>query len=170
MFARSPLRFALLLGCAALFIGLTSYSLPDTVASHFEADGFANGFMRRAMYIRFTLAFAIGLPLLLGAVSYFAFGASNARINLPNREYWLAPERRDQTVSYLRVHLARFNSVLVVFLCYVHWLVVRANQVQPPHMSTPAMLTALAAFAVYAIFWTRFFLRRFRNAPPAQPG
>jgi hypothetical protein len=162
---RGGIVFALLVACGVVFIWLTSSWLPATVASHFQGDGSANGFMQRASYIRFMLTFVLGLPLLLAAVSRFAFGNPDARINLPNRQYWLAPERRDETVSYLRRHLTRFNSVLVVFLCYVHWLVVRANQVQPPHLSSPGMLGGLGAFGVFTIVWTRSLLRRFRNAP-----
>lgn len=163
---RGGIVFALLVACGVAFIWLTSSSLPGTVASHFQGDGYANGFIQRAAYIRFMLAFVLGLPLLLAAVSRFAFGNPDARINLPNRDYWLAPERKAETVSYLRRHLTRFNSVLVVFLCYVHWLVVRANQVQPPHLSSPGMVGGLAAFGVFTVVWTRSLLHRFRNAPP----
>jgi len=55
-----------------------------------------------------------------------------------------------------------------VFLCYVHWLVVRANETQPPRLSSPAMLCGLAAFIVFALVWSRSFLRRFRNRPTGQ--
>ena len=124
--------------------------------------------MPRGLYIRFTLAFVVGLPALLVAVSRFALGRPGARINLPNRDYWLAPERRDQTIAYLRTLLARFSAALVVFLCYVHWLVVRANEVQPAHLSNSAMFAGLGAFVVFALIWTRLLLRRFRSRGGAE--
>ena len=162
MLERRSLWYALLIVCGAAFIWLTSASLPAVVASHFGASGAANGSMPRAFYIRFMLAFAIGLPLLLVVISRLATG-SEARINLPNRDYWLAPEQRQQTLSYLRTHLERFSAVLVVFLCYVHWLVVRANQAQPPQLSNHALMAGLGAFLVFTLIWTRSLLRRFRN-------
>lgn len=155
--------FALLLvGCAA-FVWLTSASLPLVVASHFGASGAANGSMPRDLYVRFMLAIVIGAPVLLVAVTYFAMGRSDARINLPNRDYWLAPERREQTIAYLRAHLTRFSAVLIVFLCYVHWLVVRANQVQPAQLSNRAMVAGLAAFLIFVLIWTRLLVRHFSN-------
>jgi len=165
----SPLvRLALLVACGAAFVWLTASSLPSVVASHFGVAGDANGFMPRGLYLRFTLGFVVGLPALLTIGSHLAIGSPRARINLPNREYWLAPERRNETVSYLRAHMARFGAVLLVFLCYVHWLVVRANETQPPRLSNPAMLGGLAAFIVFALVWSRSFLRRFRNQPTGQ--
>jgi len=161
----APVRFALLVGGAALFVWLSSLSLPDVVASHFEGDGYANGFMSRAGYLRFTLAFVVGLPVFLVGVLHLSLGSPNARINLPNRDYWLAPERRADTVAFLRAHMARFGAVLVVFLCYVHWLVVRANRLAPPRLSSPAMVGGLLVFVVFALIWIRSLLRRFRNLP-----
>jgi hypothetical protein len=164
------LRWPLLVACGAAFIWLTSLSLPDVVASHFEADGYANGFMSRGAYIGLMLACAVGLPALLVIVAYFGLGSPNARINLPDRDYWLAPERRAETVSYLREQLARFAVVLMGLLCYVHWLVVRANATRPPRLSTPWINAGLVAFAVFVVIWTRMFLRRFRNRPSGQSG
>jgi hypothetical protein len=164
------LGFAVLVAGAAAFVGLTSLSLPDVVASHFAADGTANGAMSRGAYLGVMLAVVVGLPTLLTVASYFALGAQRARINLPNRDYWLAPERKAETVSYLRAQLARFSAVLLVFLCYVHWLVVRANGIQPPHLSAPWINVGLVGFAVFAVVWTRLIVRRFRNRPVGRQG
>ena len=168
MVDKRPLRFVLLLVGAAAFVWLTSFSLPDVVASHFGADGTANGTMSRGAYVGLMLAIVIGLPALLTIGPYFALGASKTRINLPNRDYWLAPERKAETVSYLRAQLARFSAVLIVFLCYMHWLVVRANELRPARLSGPWINAGLVAFAVFAIVWTRLLLRRFRGPPPGR--
>jgi hypothetical protein len=164
------LRWPLLAASGAGFVWLTSVSLPDVVASHFGADGYANGFMSRGAYIGLMLACAVGLPALLVIVAHFGLGSPNARINLPDRDYWLAPERRAETVSYLREQLARFAVVLMGLLCYVHWLVVRANAIRPPRLSTPWINAGLVAFAVFVVIWMRVFLRRFRNRPSSQSG
>jgi len=167
---KGPLRFALLVAGAAAFIWLTSRSMPDVVASHFAADGSANGSMSRGAYVGLMLAVVVGLPTLLTVVSHFGLGAPRARINLPNRDYWLAPERRAETLSHLRAQLARFSAVLLAFLCYVHWLVVRANGIRPPRLSPPWINAGLVGFALFAIVWTRMLLRRFRSRPPGQSG
>jgi hypothetical protein len=155
----------LLVVCASTFIWLTSLRLPAVVASHFGASGFANGFMPRDSYISFMLAFAIGLPVLIVVASRLRFDKPGARINLPNRDYWLAPERREQTVSFLREHVLRLGATLVAFLCYVHWLVVRANEAQAAHISIPWLWSGVAAFVVATLVWLKVLMGRFRNLP-----
>lgn len=151
--------------CAALFIWFTSNSLPATVASHFGAAGIANGFMPRAFYVRFMLALAVLLPLGLTFLTNLTLRISETSLNLPHREYWLAPERRDDTLAYLRQQNARFGIVLTLFLCYVHWLVLRANAVTPPILSTPGIVAGMVAFVVYIIFWALNFIGHFRRVP-----
>jgi multidrug efflux pump subunit AcrB len=158
-------RFALLIAAAAVFVWLTARSLPPMVASHFGGDGYANGFMSRGGYVRFMLALVIGFPLLLQVVIGFAFRKPDTRVNLPNREYWLAPQRREQTVAFVRSTMRQFVTMLVVFLCYTHWLVVHANASTPPRLSTPWMLGGLMTFLVLSLLWTRRLLRRFRMRP-----
>jgi uncharacterized membrane protein len=165
---RFPRGFALLAVCAAAFVWVSSTELPNVVASHFEADGYANGFTSRAAYILMMLALVVGAPVLMVLAMHFTLGRPNARINLPNREYWLAPERRPETVSYLRGHMGVFAAALMTFLCYMHWLVVRANEVQPPRLPSVWFNAGLATFILFAVLWTRTLLRRFRSRPPAE--
>lgn len=161
---RSSIPFLILLACAAAFIGVTSRcSLPAVVASHFNAAGVANGFMTRALYVPFTFAFAVVLPLLLVFLSSRALNNPKARINLPNHEYWLAPERRAETADFVRRHLARFASMLALLVCYVHWLVVRANALVPPSLSSFRFLGGLGVFLIFTGVWVMVFLGRFRK-------
>ena len=89
----------------------------------------------------------------------------NAGLRLPNRDYWLAPERQHETLEFLRQHMARFGSMLVVFLCYIHWLVVRANTLVPPRLPATWAIGGIVAFVVGALVWTRVLLQHFRKVP-----
>ncbi|HEX9472714.1 MAG TPA: hypothetical protein VF931_00900 [Steroidobacteraceae bacterium] len=155
--------FALYVACAAVFVWFTSVGLPPLVASHFGAGGTANGFMARSSYTLFMLAFVIGLPGLMVLVAWHAVGNDKARINLPNRDYWLAPERRTATVAMLRAGIQWFGVLLVAFLCYAHALVVVANKVQPPQLPESWFIGGLVIFFVVLMIAVRAFLRRFRR-------
>ncbi|WP_052128438.1 DUF1648 domain-containing protein [Neosynechococcus sphagnicola] len=164
-YRRSLLLFFLFLAGAGVFVWFTSQSMPNVVASHFGTSGSANGFMPRDYYVLFILTFVVGLPLLLLVGTYVALASPRVRINLPHREYWLAPARRAETVSFLRAHSVWFAAMLVAFLCYVHWLVVRANQVQPVQLSTPGLLAGLGIFFAAMFFWAMAMIRRFSHRP-----
>jgi uncharacterized membrane protein len=160
----SPTFLAPPLG-AALFVALTSRDLPQLVASHFDGAGAANGFMTRDFYTWFMLGFVVGMPLLLVYLPAFVFSSPKARINVPNRQYWLAPERRQETVDFLCQHLARFGTLLLLLLCYVHWLVIQTNTRVPPKLSSPLFIGGLVVFVILSIIWAGVLLGRFRKVP-----
>jgi uncharacterized membrane protein len=150
---------------ATAFIYFTSDSLPPVVASHFAAGGAANGFMPHPAYVRFMLVVVIALPLFI-ALMVGLTGALPARfINLPNRDYWLAPERQAETLDYLRRHGSHFGILLAVFFCFVHWLVIRANALQPAHFPEALFFGGMAAFVVALIIWLGSFVGHFRRCP-----
>ena len=150
---------------AAVFVWLTSDALPAVVASHFTANGAANGFMPRGAYVAVMLGVTIVVPLLIALSGRFASMLPIHLVNLPNRRYWLAPERRAATLASLSELSVYFASALLVFLCFVHWLVVRANESQPPHLESAPFLVGLALFVATTIVWLVVLLQRFRRVP-----
>jgi uncharacterized membrane protein len=148
----------------AIFVLVTSLALPPVVASHFGPSGAADGFMSRAVYTVFLLVIAVGVPLFLAFVPATLIRKRGDNVNLPNRAYWLVPERREATMTFLRLYGLWFAMALALFLAYVHWLVVQANRVQPAVLSNAHMIGALVAFFVFLVVWLFVLLRRFRVA------
>jgi hypothetical protein len=161
----SPLAAGATVAAAAIFVVTTSRSLPIVVASHFGPDGVANGFMPHKSYVRFTLAFVVLLPLLMSLVADAVAYLPAKFVNIPHRQYWLAPERRAQAVGMLRVRMQVFAVLLAAFLCYVHWLVVRANASLPPMLDSERFVAGLGVFMFALVVWIVALRRRFR--PPA---
>ena len=155
--------FLLVVAFAIVFVLSTSQFMPDIVGSHFGLAGHADSLMPRGFYIRFMLSLLLGLPLLLVVIPNLFLSSSTARINLPNRDYWLAPEQRADTIAFLRNHNLRLGSILILFFCYVHWLVVQANRVYPPHLSSFWFIGGLIMFIVANLIWTVALFQRFRR-------
>ena len=158
-----PPALLALIVAAGVFVWLSSRSLPEVVASHFDAAGRVNGYMRRGPYIAILMLITLVVPLFLVIVTNRALSAPNARISLPNRDYWLAPERRAETVRYIAGQTTTLAAIIVLFLCYVQWLVVRANAVTPPALAAGAMSAGLAVFLACTAFWSVRLVRRFRR-------
>lgn len=150
---------------AIAFVFVTGSSLPPVVASHFIAGGSANGFMLRGTYLRFTTGLLVGLPLLIVFLSSVTSILPARFINLPNREYWLAPERQADTLFYLRKQGTRFGIILAIFLCFVHWLVVQANVHSPPFLPESLFFIGMAVFLVSLVIWLGRFIAYFRRRP-----
>ena len=162
---RSLVLFLILLVCSAIFIGMTSHALPARVASHFVANGVANGFMPRAIFMKFIMSFSIGVPLIMVLFIRFTMGRRSQRINLPHREYWLAPEREQATIRYLKSHSTYLGVFLLLFLDYVHWMVVCANAAPIPTLPQPDFFIGLGAFIAAILIWMIALFIRFGKIP-----
>lgn len=148
---------------AAAFIAATSSALPARVASHFARGGEANGWMPRESYVAFILSFALGVPLLVATLVAWLPRAFPGAVNLPNRAYWLAPERREQTLASLAAFAWSFGAALALLLAGVHWTVVAANARTPPRLEDAAVGALLAAFAITLAVWLLAWYLRFRR-------
>jgi uncharacterized membrane protein len=162
----ADIAFFLVLAVAALFVIRSAGTMPDVIATHFGPSGEANGFMSRTFYVRFMLVFVVLLPLALNFLINRVLSLPNTRINIPHREYWLAPERRGDTVERLQRHMKFFGVLLAAFLSYVHWQVVQANTRSPPALDNLRFSTGLATFMAALVTWIVILRRDFR--PPQQ--
>ena len=161
IFAR--LLFVLLLVVAAVLIGVTTDQLPAQIASHFGASGAPNGWMSRHGYLTFMLAFGIGIPLLVVLSMSVLPRVAVKAINIPHRDYWLDPARREETLRYLESHAYWLGSLLVVFLAAIHLLLIEANATQPPHLPGAPFATILVAFLAGMAIWALTLAMRFRR-------
>lgn len=150
---------------AAVFVGITGAEwLPPVVASHFDASGAANGFMSRGVYVAVMVVVCGGVPLLLAMAGRWVQSFPDDLINIPNRSWWLAPERRASSLAFLAARLEWLAVAVAVFLCYAHGLVVLANADGVPRANTTLLLAGTMAFLVFAAAWILLMFRRFRRA------
>jgi hypothetical protein len=158
----STLIFLLALALAYSFVLQTGKALPALSAVHFDGAGNANGFMPRERYIHFMSWLGLGLPLLIVAVTSVAYARADY-FKVPNREYWMAPERADATRSFLIGHGIWFGTLLTGLLCFVHWIVVIANRERPPHLANGLAIGGLLVFTAVTLGWAMLLLVVFRR-------
>lgn len=141
-----------------LFVGLLQANyqaahLPQVIATHFGKGGMANGwqtqggsFYTEGVMVVLAAFISFGLPRIIGAIPV-------SLLNVPNKEYWFAVQRREDTLAYLRVHFAWFGCALLGFLLIVYELVFRANLAFPHQLNTTAFVTALFTFLAFVVIW-----------------
>jgi uncharacterized membrane protein len=113
--------FAAALLLAIFYVTQTSPQLPPFVASHFDAAGVPNAFMAHNTHVRFMLTMCVGLPLSLVAIMSAVYSYAN-NIKIPNRDYWLAPERSAATRSLLIARGLWFGVLLAFFAVTAGWI------------------------------------------------
>ena len=151
---------------AAGYVVATSAGLPARVATHFGGSGAADGWMTRAGYVRFMLLFIAVLPSALVAAIGLLPRLFPQWVNLPNRAYWLGPERREDSLDFLLAHACWFGVLIVLFMAAIHYLLLQANAASPPRLPTVPFVALLAAFVAGLAVLMVMLYRRFRLYPP----
>lgn len=157
------LLFATLLIFAAGFVFMTTDPSVGHIASHFDGAGRANDYMSGGNYRLFMLFFASVFPLIMVVLISGVPRVFPGITNIPNRDYWFSPERRTETLLFLEKHALAFGCMMVLFICGVHWLVMLANNRNPPQLANGPFLTMLAVFMVTVFIWLALLMRRFRK-------
>ena len=147
---------------ALAVIALTSIWLPARIATHFGVDGLPNGFMTRGRYLAFMAAVAVGVPTLLSAIIGAAIHRSPGSLNIPHRDYWLAPPRREATVEYLVRHTAWLAAGIALFALALHFLLICSNALSPPRLEPLDLWGTLAGALTGVALWVIILRARFR--------
>jgi len=139
--------------------------LPDRVASHFGPSGMPNGWMTKSQFL--TIYAIMILPAL--AVEFWLARriakTPGARVNMPNKEYWMAPERRALTLAYFESFFAWYGCAFLLLLAFIMGMALRANLDPSPQLPTGPTVAALAVFVVFNIAAMLSMYRRFSATP-----
>jgi uncharacterized membrane protein len=135
--------------------------LPERMASHFGASGAANGWMTKSQFLLVYAAILLPAFFLEFWLHRRIATTPEKRINLPNKDYWLAPERRAETFAYFENFFAWYGCAFLLLEVFAMALAIRANFQSPPRMPAVPIVTAIAAFLAFNIAWIVAMLRRF---------
>ena len=149
---------------SAVFVAdvlLTANHLPERLATHFDLDGQADGWMTRASHVRFIIGFGLGVPLFILFVGEVVTRLGGAGLNIPNRDYWLAPERRARTLAFAQRQLTWMACLLVIFFAIINHLILQANTQTPVRLAGGQFWLSMAIFIGSIGVWMATFIRPF---------
>jgi hypothetical protein len=163
---RTPMTVLLLLAVLAA-VQMVHYHplLPDSIAVHFGASGEPNGWSDKTEFVlvygateAFIVIFGVAIALTLGRIP-------PSLMNIPHREYWLSPERSEETVSFLADQILWIEALTLGFLVAIAQLVFKENLGEAPPRLSGEFWYVLVGF-VAAVLWlaTRIILRFRRPA------
>lgn len=163
------MRFALLvlaalLALAAFQVVYYAPLLPDTVASHFGPGGEPDGWSSKT-----ELLVVYGVVLLIAVAPFVLLPFLLPRIpdslfNLPHKDFWLAPERRDETIRTIAVYLLWLANATLLLIIAVMGEAMEANLTAEPRLEDH-FWAILGLYLAFVAVWLVIFVRRFRRAP-----
>ncbi|HUI88427.1 MAG TPA: DUF1648 domain-containing protein [Anaerolineales bacterium] len=119
-------------------------STPAQMASHFDFAGRPDHFATKEQFFGFeieTMFAAVGLGVLIQVLVLIT---PAEWVNLPNRTYWLAPERREQTVDRLSSFAATLFGIVLLGIHAGFELAAHANLHQPILFNAQLMFVIIA--------------------------
>lgn len=102
-------------------------SLPELVAIHFTLSGEPDGWNAKAIYLGFQIGLSLFILLFFFGLVKMLNMLPDSALNIPHQDYWLAPERRDQTISQFQILLYNIGSATMLLFFILHFQINRAN-------------------------------------------
>ena len=154
--------FLLLVALCILQILYYAPLMPEHMASHFDGAGAPNGWSTKTAFFGLYLGILgllfLSFRVLPGLLPRFP----ESMINQPNKEYWLAVERKDETFLRIRERLMYMGNGVVIFLIATFQLVLLANFTEDRRMNAEVLWILLLLFLIFTLSWTIKFIRLFR--------
>jgi uncharacterized membrane protein len=138
--------------------------LPERVAIHFNAAGKADSWGSKSHATLLMLGLQIFLPSFLLLTSQLTRSLPIHCINLPHREYWLAPQRKEATVASMERFLWWIAMATSLWILVVNHLTFVAN-VSGENLSLILFLIGLAIYMAIVLCLAGRLVWRFRLPP-----
>lgn len=147
------LIFGLLVLFAAVYFWRLYTRLPEVMASHFGPNGVPNGWMLKADFFKFFPAVGLVVAAIALLSPKLMAVLPPSMINLPYKDYWLAPERRSSTVQYFEAALAWFGCAIFSLLSFAFYCAIQANLHPGRGFDSSSFLIALGGFFAFVLFF-----------------
>lgn len=161
---RSPMLILGLLVVGAIAHSLYYYTqLPDEVAVHFDIHVEPDNWSSKGAAIASYILIVVLMSALFAGLGPLLRKSDPKYINIPNKNYWLAPERRAESIQAMIDMMVWIGIATNVMLIGVFHLMFEANMRTPVGMST-GPLVGLIVGDLIATFVIMFLLvRRFKK-------
>jgi len=131
--------------------------IPDSIASHFDFYGNPDAYYNKTTFIGIYLGLLYIVTLMLGISSILPISFSSKMVKVPNKEYWMAPPRSAETLSYISTYLMKtaFSTSLFLFSIFELLFEMARRRIEHLHWSFWPMLCAFLAYYVILYFEIR---------------
>lgn len=133
------------------------------MASHFDGSGRPNGFQSRDGFAAFSATMLVTTVVIFGGLGALFQRIPSKWFNLPNRDYWLSPERRGETLDFLCTQMEWFGAASLALYLVVIQMVVETNLTAEPSLESRSMFFVLGVFLLFTGVWLVRFIRHFRR-------
>ena len=140
--------------------------LPDRVPQHFDASGTPDSWTTKweslaIVLIVYLITVVTLVPVVVLARCLEKHFWLDSLLNLPNKQYWLSPERRNETMRYMHEAILWIAIATLALLIGVMQFVLMGSRENVQHFSVTGFLIVMGVYLAYMAVWCVQFYRRF---------
>lgn len=153
---------------AAIYFSSVYPQLPETVAMHFNASGVADNYQPKSGFLDTLIAVTSAVAVLVFGVPAIIKILPAQLANLPNKQYWLSPERVADTQEFFSAWFAWFGCAVYFMAVFAFNYAVQFN-LHPDNPPSPGrMIWMLSAFIAFTVFWVLRLPLHFARVPVSE--
>ncbi|HUL01367.1 MAG TPA: DUF1648 domain-containing protein [Nitrospirota bacterium] len=153
--------FAFLLGIIEILYFYPQ--LPDYIAVHFNITGSADRWGSKEHFFWTMEIVFVLLVVLFGAMPLLIRLLPVSLISLPDKDYWFAPIRKEQTINRLVNRLLLLGFMVLLFMDGIFYLSIKANLTDRPALPPDLLWSMIVIFLTFTIVWTISLIKSFRQ-------
>ena len=160
-----PVALLAVMTCASIaFFIFFGRDFPPSMAVHFGIGGRPDRYVDRVKFIVLGSFLSLMLPTLIATlVGVLPRVLPTSMLNLPNKNYWMAAERREHALNVMLWFGLWLACLVQAFLMVVNVGIYRANLTQPPALGAMGALVFVPGLALVSaiVFWGVALARAF---------
>ena len=158
---KASLIIFLVITLSAFIQGIYYYQqMPEKVPIHFGISGNPDSWSSKQFAVGFYLALVSFIALLFSGINWLLKKTPDDLINLPNKEFWLAKERRDDTLGIFSNFMYWIGSLTLILIIVIYHQTFQVSMGKTSALPY-SNLSLLLYFLAVAI-WLYLLVRRFR--------
>jgi uncharacterized membrane protein len=134
--------------------------LPDRVASHFGASGQPDAWSSKVSFVKIYVIVVVFMAVLFPGIGLILRMIPVALINLPDKDYWLLPERRQETIAFLSRQFLWFGSATLLLLLDIFHQSFRVHLGKAQALEHP--WASVVAYVLFTTFWSIALIVKFK--------
>ncbi len=161
----SPKLFFYLIIILSLIEAAYFYNLlPDKTAIHYNFKGQPDAWNSKTTIILINVGVVIFMALLFRVLIFFTRKIPEGLINLPNKYYWLAESRKEETYKVINDFLFWTVDITLLFFIFLFYLIYRAN-INNDSSIAPGIWIIMIVYIVALSVFTIKFYKYFNKVP-----
>ena len=125
--------------------------------------------MAKGTFVIFNVTLLILLPIFLLSLGWICTKLPKWMIDMPNKDYWLAPERKAQTAASVFLFMLWLADGIELFLTAIVGLVYRANLGHPEAMRLAPDIFLVCFLTFIAVWIVCFYENSGKCLPSLTP-